>query len=319
MDAALRDAIDRGDLPRAGRLLLAAAAADRAAMGLAAESSLTPLQLAVLHDGEAAARMLRRGVACDLHSACALGLADAVARLATPENRGKTAEELTPMGFALVRGQRAAVQALLAAGDDPERPLRRIGFFSWEMQALAAGHGGWQPLHAAAAHGYAADAAAMVRALIEAGAYVEAICPLGERPLHLAAAYGWLPVLETLLAAGADVDAPTAPAPAAVWRLSAPQGAPLVAGQTPLMVAAREGRLEAAAALLESGAGIARRDGHGATALHHAARPWWRENAALATRLLAAGADRRARDRDGRTPRDLAVAAGHSDTAALLR
>ena len=319
MDELLRNAIDRDDHPCARRLLAAAAAQDRAAVGLGAESTLEALQLAALYDADAALRMLRHGVVCDLHSACALGLADAVARLATPKDCRKKAEELTPMGFALVRGQLAAVQALLAAGDDPERSLRRIGFFSWEMQALAAGHGRWQPLHAAAAHGYAADAAAIVRALVEAGANVEAVCPLGERPLHLAAAYGWLPVLETLLAAGADVDTPTAPAPAAVWRLSAPQGAPLVAQQTPLMVAVREGRLEATAALLDSGAGIVRRDGNGATALHHAARPWWRENAALATRLLAAGADRHARDRDGRTPRDLAVAAGHSDTAALLR
>ena len=147
---------------------------------------------------------------------------------------------------------------------------------------------------------------------------MEAVCPLGERPLHLAAAYGWLPVLEALVAAGADVDAPTAPAPAAVWRVSAPPNMPPVARQTPLMVAAREGRLEAAAALLENGASVACRASNGATPLHHAARPWWRENAALAARLLAAGADRGAKDEDGRTPLDLAAAAGYSATASLL-
>lgn len=319
MDALLQDAIDAADWPLARQLLAAAATKERAAVGLGADSVLEALQLAALHDADAAARMLGRGVACDLHSACALGLADEVARLATPRSCGRTAEELTPMGFALVRGQRAAVAALLAAGDDPERPLRRIGFFLWEQQALAAGHGNWRPLHAAAAHGYVDDAAAIVRALAAAGADVEAVCPLGERPLHLAAAYGWLPVLATLLAAGADVDAPTSPTPPAVWRLAAPKGASPVAEQTPLMVAAREGRLEAAAALLDRGASIACRDDDGGTALHSAARPWWRENAPLAARLLAAGADPRARDHAGRTPRDLAAAAGHSATAALLR
>lgn len=318
MDDLLRGAIDRGDLARARQLLLAAAAKDRAAVGLGAETTLTPLQLAALHDGAAAMRMIRRGVGCDLHSACALGLVAEVARLATPGSCAERAEALTPMGFALLRGQRAAVQALLAAGDDAERPLRRIGFFLWEMHALAAGHGGWRPLHAAAAHGYAPDAVATVRALVVAGANVEAVGPIGERPLHLAAAYGWLPVLETLLAAGADVDAPTAAAPAVVWRWSAPRSMPLVARQTPLMVAAREGRLEAAAALLENGASVARRASNGATALHHAARPWWRENAALAARLLAAGADPRAKDEDGRTPLDLAAAAGYSATASVL-
>lgn len=318
MDDLLRDAIDRGDLVRARQLLLAAAEKDRAAVGLGPETTLAPLQLAALHDGAAALRMIRRGVACDLHSACALGLAEDVARLATPETCARSAEALTPMGFALVRGQRAAVQALLAAGDDPERPLPRIGFFLWEMQALAAGHAGWRPLHAAAAHGYAPDAAATVRALVAAGANVEAVCPLGERPLHLAAAYGWLPVLEALVAAGADVDAPTAPAPAAVWRMSAPPNMPPVARQTPLMVAAREGCLEAIAALLENGASVACRASNGATPLHHAARPWWRENAALAARLLAAGADPRAKDEGGRRPLDLAAAAGYSATASLL-
>ena len=318
MDDALRTAIDAGDLPRAHQLLLAAAAKARSAVGLGATSPLSALQLAALHDAEAAERMLAQGTACDLHSASALGRTADIARLATSASCNVHAEHLPPIGFAILRGQLPAVQALLATGDDPNRPLPRIGFFLWEIEALTAGRAVWQPLHAAAAHGYAENAAAIVATLTAAGADVEATCVLGERPLHLAATYGWLPVLETLLAAKAEVDAPTAPVPPKVWNLAAPPGVPPVSAQTPLMVAAREGQRAAAAALLKHGASLAARDSHGGTALHTAARPWWRENAALADELLAAGADRHAKDDDGHTPADLAAAAGYSKTAAVL-
>ena len=49
-----------------------------------------------------------------------------------------------------------------------------------------------------------------------------------------------------------------------------------------------------------------------------AARPWWGEKPELVSILLAAGANRKARDRAGRTPRDLAVDAGFAATADLL-
>ena len=318
MDDALRAAIDAGDLARARRLLLAAAGADRRAVGLPASSTLTTLQLAALHDAAAAERLLAGGARCDLHSACALGRRQDVVRLAARAPLGTLAEQLPPLGFALVRGQLATVQALLAAGDDAERALPRIGFYRWELAPNLAECGSWRPLHAAAAHGYAPDAHAIVAALIGAGADVEAPAPHGLRPLHLAAAYGWLPVLEALLAAGAGVDSVTPAVPAGVWRLAAPKGVAAFQDETPLMVAAREGKSEAAAALLRHGASHARRDSRGATALHAAARPWWREDAALAAALLAAGADRHARDHAGYTPRDWAAAAGYSETASLL-
>lgn len=318
MNDALLAAIDAGDLAGARRLLLASAEASRAAVGLPATSTLTTLQLAALHDAAAAERLLADGAACDLHSACAMGRRQDVARLATAPAQSTLAEQLPPLGFALVAGQLGAVEALLAAGDDAERSLPRIGFFLWEFAPAVAAGGSWRPLHAAAAHGYAADAGAIVAALAGAGADVEAPAPHGLRPLHLAAAYGWLPVLDALLAAGANVNAATRPVPAAVWRLTAPKGVASAFGQTPLMVAAREGQREAAAALLRHGASHASRDSRGTTALHAAAHPWWREAPHVATVLLAAGADRAARDHDGRTPLDYAAAAGYSETAALL-
>ena len=319
MDSALERAVEAGDLPACRARILHAHAQNRDAIGLDAHSDLTALQLAALHAPAAAERLIERGVACDLHSAGALGRAADIQRLATAAACASVAEHLTPMGFALVRGQLAGVRALLDAGDSPHRPLRRVGFFVWEIEALAAGHQCWQPLHAACTHGYAPDAAAIARALIEAGADIEAVCTLGERPLHLAATYGWTAVLETLLAAGAHTDAPTAEVPNAVWRMASPESATRVSRQTALMVAAREGAVDAVKMLLEAGAHLDARDSAGATPLHVAARPWWRENPSVVALLLAAGASRHARDAQGRTPRELAQeAAGNSASAKLL-
>ena len=307
-----------GRIGRARSLLLSQHADSRAGVGLGPQSELTTLQLASLCDHTVATALLDGGATCDLHSACALGLTDETARLAESARFEALAEHLTPMGFAILKNRLGAVRALLAAGDDPNRPLPRIGFFVWEIKVLEAGHGAWSPLQAACAHGYAADAAAVANALLDAGADRDAVSPLGEQAIHLAATFGWIPVLDALSAAGADVDSRTVPAPEIVWRLSSPAGADNAGGSTPAMVAAREGGLEALRWCLAHGANVHARDGKGSTPLHVAAKPWWGEKAELASVLLAAGADPRARDAAGRTPRDIAAAAGFSSTAALL-
>ena len=305
-------------LDRLRASLLAEHAESRAGVGLSSSSDLTALQLAALYDADTANALLDGGAVCDLHSACALGRATDVRRLGRAGGFGALAEHLTPMGFALVKSQPATVDALLEAGDDPNRALRRVGFFVWELEALRAGHGPWSPLHAACVHGYAAGAAGIVTALLEAGADRDAASPLGDRSIHLAATYGWMPVLEVLRAAGADMDSRTVPVADAVWRLSAPAAATRSSDLTPAMIAAREGRDEALRWLLAHGADANALDTLGSTALHVAARPWWGENPALAATLIEAGADPGIRDRAGRTPRDIAVAAGYLATTALF-
>ena len=318
MGTELASAIEAGDLARCRALILAQYAHERANIGLPESSTLDVLQLAALHDDAAARRLLATGVDCDLHSAAGLGLGEVIGRLANNEALNTMAEYLTPMGFALARASLEGVRALLAVGDDPNRLLARIGFFVWEMDALAAGYDGWRPLHGACAHGYAEDAAAIVTALIENGADIEAPCPLGEQPLHLAATYGWIPVLETLLMAGAGVDSRSAPVARALWRMVAPSHLEPVHNQTPLMVAVREGRLDAAKRLLRAGADLDARDSAECTPLHVAARPWWRQDVALVKLLIDAGADTQARDGAGRTPAQIAEAEGHAESARLI-
>ncbi|MCY3813475.1 MAG: ankyrin repeat domain-containing protein [Gammaproteobacteria bacterium] len=312
------EAAAKGEHSRVKGLLLAEHAQSRAGVGLGSDSDLTALQLASLHDDEVARALLAGGASCDLHSACALGLADEIGRMAPAGDLGALAENLTPMGFALVKNQLVAVRALLRAGDDPSRPLPRIGFFVWEIEALAAGFGNWSPLQAACTHGYAGDAAAIISVLLEAGADRDAPSPLGDRPIHLAAVYGWMPVLETLLAAGADVDSRTVSVEDVIWRMSSPAHAERVTDSTPTMVAAREGGVETVRWLLARGADVNARDSAGATPLHAAARPWWGEKPETVSVLLASGADRRTRDATGRTPQDVAAVAGFAATARLL-
>lgn len=315
MDEELDQLLARADPDGVRAYLLEEHRQSRASVGLPAASPLSALQLAALHDAELAQRLIERGLPVDAHSAAALGRLDDLRRASACF--GDLAEHLTPMGFALLKGRLDSVETLLNAGDDPNRPLPRIGFFVWELKAL--GVGAWSPLHMASTHGYHPDATAIVGALVDGGADPKALCPLGENPLHLAATFGWHRVMERLLTAGADVNEPTAPVAATVHELSSPKQAAPAHRQTPLMIAAREGGVDTVRFLIERRANIHAQDSNSTTALHIAARPWWRENVELLETLLAAGARRDVRDNRGRTPLDLAVQAGFEQSARALQ
>jgi len=120
----------------------------------------------------------------------------------------------SPVADAAMRGDAAAVKALLEKGGDVN----------------AAQGDGMTPLHWAAMH---ADAE-LTGVLLYAGANVRATTRLGGyTPLHLAAQEGAAGVVDALAAAGANVNAAT------------------TTGATPLMLAAAAGQMASAKALLD--------------------------------------------------------------------
>jgi ankyrin repeat protein len=129
------------------------------------------------------------------------------------------------------------------------------------------------------------DDAEMASELIRAGANVKAENRFGVRPLFLAANNGNAAILELLLKAGDDPNAPVS-----------------AEGDTPLMVAARTGKIEAIKALLEHGAQVDKTNERGQTPLMWAAAE---KNAAAVRFLLEHGANPNAQTNPFPPPRKL--------------
>ena len=155
------------------------------------------------------------------------------------------------------------------------------------------------PLHTAVAH---TRDPAVITALLQAGADVNARSEWDRTALHEAAEHGTLGVVRVLLEAGAEVDA----RPRRFDDFF--RGSP-----TPLHLAARTPDPEVAAALLEAGADVDARGRQGETPLHNAA---WNPNPAVAELLLEAGAEVNAPQSSGLTPLHRAVS-GNSNPAVL--
>lgn len=150
------------------------------------------------------------------------------------------------------------------------------------------------PLHIAAFRGDLAT----VRDLLAAGANVNARDNLGETPLHKATPGNHVEVVAALLAAGADLDAKDKN------------------GGTPLHQAAATSGVAGVSKLLEAGANKdATIPKYMLTPLHLAAAGGRLQAAKL---LVAAGANKELRTYEGKTARDIALAKGHRDIAAIL-
>jgi ankyrin repeat protein len=140
----------------------------------------------------------------------------------------------------------------------------------------------------------------VARRLAAEPALAAAFAPDGFTALQLAAFMGSLGAVEALLDAGADVEA-VARNPMAI---------------RPLHASAAGRHLEISRRLVERGADVNAVQRDSFTPLGEAAQ---NGDLPLVELLLAAGADRSARTSDGRTPADLAEAAGHAQLAASLR
>jgi uncharacterized protein len=159
----------------------------------------------------------------------------------------------------------------------------------------AANRYGVQPAHLAAENGDAA----MMRALLEARADPNAVFAEGETLLMTAARTGDVATIETLIAAGANVDATEG------------RG-----GQTALMLAAGENNAPAIAALIKAGADRDALEGKGEfTALAFAVRTGAID---AVTALLDAGADASAKLPDGTSMLVLAALNQNYETASAL-
>lgn len=159
---------------------------------------------------------------------------------------------LCPIHWACLRGDRALVESLINAGDDPNRPCcdhdnRPIHCAAQEgnmdVVALLLDHGvsieqrggdGNTPLHTAAREGHEQ----LVEYLLEQGAEVAARCEDDSTPLHVAAMACREPVIEILLSAGADPNARNSHA------------------ATPLHYAAHQGCPHAVESLVNAGADL---------------------------------------------------------------
>ncbi len=186
-----------------------------------------------------------------------------------------------PLIVAVERGQRDAVDRLIASGADLE----------------ARTPDGVTPLYAAAFHGQTE----ILRRLIAAGAPVDGRAACGRTPLFTAAAEGRVRAVEALLESGANPSA----------RSDTNELA-----QTPLHMAALEGQAETARQLLDRGADANARSAAYAVTPLHLARIARHE--AVAALLIERGADSSIPDAFGQTPEQAAARSAQRDRRQLL-
>lgn len=253
-------------------------------------------------------------------------LLSAGADVAAADRQGDTA-----MHLAAINGDAEAVRSLARAGAEVNRPggPRSSSWSNKPSHETAA----MSPLHWAAKYGRFEAA----RALVAAGAAIDARDAAKRTPLFYAAEARNFDLLTFLVSAGADVDVRDAwGAHSNLMRTAVARGDPEMArfcldhgvavdakdiyGDTALAYAARNGcDPEIMALLLERGADINTRDAGEATPLHAlAGRTVNLFNRSHMEFLLQNGADANAKNKGGVTPLYLAVVFGNGRAAKLL-
>lgn len=193
----------------------------------------------------------------------------------------EAAAQASPLADALQRGDPATARTLVGSGADVNAPQGD----------------GATALHWAV---YLGDLPT-TQLLIAAGANVNAANHYGVTPFGLAARSGAAAILDQLLAAGAD---PNDPRHA------------VNAGEPPLMLSARAGRIDAVRLLLRVGADVdAREPWNGQSALMWAAAEG---HVSIVQTLVEHGADNGARSHSGATPLLFAARSGNVDTVRTL-
>ena len=203
----------------------------------------------------------------------------------------------TPLHEAAIKGHDDTVQVLIAAGADLNArdgggwtPLdcalhyqqSKVAETLLDRGAKAGGESGPNALHEAVMRGQTD----VVQLLLKRIQDVNALRYNGSTLLHDAALKNRREIAEILIAKGADVNARNS------------------IGSTPLHDAALAGSLDVAAVLIAHGANVNAQDTEsGATPLHNAAS-WGRLE--VVRLLLDKGADRTIKNKEGRTPADLA-------------
>jgi ankyrin repeat protein len=317
-----------------GNVAAAAALVDAgAALDAQDANRLTPLTMAAMCGRADAIRMLAaRGASANardvndwtpLHLACFRGHDDAVTALldAGADPRARNTDGRTPCDVALRAGH-TALGGMLSDVEAAESQARNarvlhfacaVGRVAYVKALLRAGaavdacdKNEWTPLHVASAKGHDG----VVGALLGAGAAVGARTKDQVTPLHLASRYGHAHVVGALLSAPAHVAGALLPAPAhvAVHARDRYQ-------RTPLHVASRYGHVGVVGSLLRAGAAVNARDRRKVTPLHAASL---NGHVHVVGALLGGGAAVNARTHQQGTPLHWASQSGHAGIISAL-